>query len=175
MAPNVPKAREVPKSTKAQVDIFAQSTAKFTQQVEKRRKEMDEKRKKEEAKKKEDEDRKKIDQDLKKKIVCLVKGEKPEERSDPKEEAKQANAEQREVFKSWKEERIANGRKQPMLVERDCKRDVQIEKMKKLYDISETLKSNGIRGKDHDHYFKREELLLIMDYVEYKKKKGEPR
>lgn len=37
------------------VDIFAQSTAKFTQQVELRRKETEEKRKKEAQKKKEEE------------------------------------------------------------------------------------------------------------------------
>lgn len=36
--------------------------------------------------------------------------------------------------------------------------------MKKLYDISQTLKKNGIQGKEHDHYFKREELLLLEDY-----------
>ena len=42
-----------------------------------------------------------------------------------------------------------------MLVERVSKRDEKIDKMKKLYDISQTLKKNGIQGKDHDHYFKR--------------------
>ena len=42
--------------------------------------------------------------------------------------------------------------------------------MKKLYMISSTLKSNGIKGKDHDAYFKREELLLIQDYDALKDK-----
>lgn len=36
--------------------------------------------------------------------------------------------------------------------------------MKKLYQISQTLKSNGIKGKDHDVYFKRDELLMLQDY-----------
>jgi hypothetical protein len=48
-----------------------------------------------------------------------------------------------------------------MLRDRVTKRDEKIEKMKKLWEISETLKKNGIKGKDHDHYFKREELLLL--------------
>ena len=42
-----------------------------------------------------------------------------------------------------------------MLMDRVSKRDEKIEKMKKLWEISETLKKNGIRGKEHDHYFKR--------------------
>lgn len=36
--------------------------------------------------------------------------------------------------------------------------------MKKLYQISQTLKENGIKGKDHDTYFKREELLMLQDW-----------
>ena len=51
-----------------------------------------------------------------------------------------------------------------MLVERPLKRDEKIEKMRRLNQISETLKSNGIKGKDHDSYFKREELLLLQDW-----------
>ena len=42
--------------------------------------------------------------------------------------------------------------------------------MKKLHDISQTLINNGIKGKDHDHYFKREELLMLQDYKELKDK-----
>lgn len=42
-----------------------------------------------------------------------------------------------------------------MLVERPLKRDERLEKMKKLYQISQTLKGNGIKGKDHDSYFNR--------------------
>ena len=49
-------------------------------------------------------------------------------------------------------------------MDRVSKRDEKIEKMKKLHEISQTLLNNGIRGKDHDHYFKREELLLLEDY-----------
>ncbi len=30
--------------------------------------------------------------------------------------------------------------------------------MKKLAQISENLKKNGIKGKEHDQYFKRDEL-----------------
>lgn len=40
--------------------------------------------------------------------------------------------------------------------------------MKRLWDISETLKKNGIRGKEHDRYFKREELLMLQDYEQLK-------
>ena len=36
--------------------------------------------------------------------------------------------------------------------------------MKKLAQISKTLRENGIKGKDHDSYFKREELLLLQDW-----------
>ena len=56
------------------------------------------------------------------------------------------------------------------MVERPLKRDEKIEKMRKLYQISETLKSNGIRGKDHDQYFKRDELILLQDYEAIKHK-----
>lgn len=42
--------------------------------------------------------------------------------------------------------------------------------MKKLWEISQTLLKNGIRGKDHDHYFKREELIFIEDYKQLKDK-----
>ena len=37
--------------------------------------------------------------------------------------------------------------------------------MKKLLQISQTLKGNGIKGKDHDSYFNREELLMLQDAV----------
>ncbi len=36
--------------------------------------------------------------------------------------------------------------------------------MKKLYHISQTLKSNGIKDKEHDSYFKKDELILLQDY-----------
>lgn len=39
------------------------------------------------------------------------------------------------------------GRQQPLLIDRVSKRDEKIEKMKKLYEISVTLKKNGITGK----------------------------
>lgn len=52
-----------------------------------------------------------------------------------------------------------------MLVERPLKRDEKMEKMKKLLQISQTLKGNGIKGKDHDSYFNREELLMLQDAV----------
>ncbi len=44
--------------------------------------------------------------------------------------------------------------------------------MKKLFQISENLKKNGIKGKEHDQYFKRDELLLLKDY-EFLVQKGE--
>lgn len=43
-----------------------------------------------------------------------------------------------------------------MLVDRQTKRDERVEKMKRLWEISQTLKNNDIKGKEHDHYFKRE-------------------
>jgi hypothetical protein len=73
-------------------------------------------------------------------------------------------------YKSRKQEIIDKARKQPMLMERVSKRDEKIEKMKKLWEISQTLLKNGIRGKDHDHYFKREELIFIEDYKQLKDK-----
>ena len=73
-------------------------------------------------------------------------------------------------YKARKSEIIDRARKQPMLVERVSKRDEKIEKMKKLWQISETLKKNGIKGKEHDHYFKREEILLLEDYKQLKDK-----
>ena len=42
--------------------------------------------------------------------------------------------------------------------------------MKKLWEISQTLKKNGIKDKEHDHYFKREELLMLLDYAQLKDK-----
>jgi hypothetical protein len=44
--------------------------------------------------------------------------------------------------------------------------------MKKLFQISENIKKNGIKGKEHDQYFKRDELLLLKDY-EFLIQKGE--
>ena len=44
--------------------------------------------------------------------------------------------------------------------------------MKKLFQISENLKKNGIKGKEHDQYFKRDELLVLKDY-EFLVQKGE--
>lgn len=43
-----------------------------------------------------------------------------------------------------------------MLMDRVSKRDEKMERMKKLWEISQALTKNGIRGKEHDHYFKRE-------------------
>lgn len=63
--------------------------------------------------------------------------------------------EQMKTFQEWKKKCVEKGRSQPMLIERPLKRDEKIEKMKKLYQISQTLKGNGIKGKDHDSYFKR--------------------
>ncbi len=63
--------------------------------------------------------------------------------------------EQMKTFQEWKKKCVEKGRNQPMLIERPLKRDEKIEKMKKLYQISQTLKGNGIKGKDHDSYFKR--------------------
>jgi hypothetical protein len=79
---------------------------------------------------------------------------------------------QEEDFKARKAGWLANAAKQPLLVERPLKRDLQIEKMKKLFQISENLKKNGIKGKEHDQYFKRDELLLLKDY-EFLVQKGE--
>lgn len=63
--------------------------------------------------------------------------------------------EQMKSFQEWKKSCVEKGRQQPMLIERPLKRDEKIEKMKKLYQISQTLKTNGIKGKEHDTYFKR--------------------
>ncbi len=43
---------------------------------------------------------------------------------------------QDEAFKNRKAEWLANAAKQPLLVERPLKRDIKIEKMKKLNQIS---------------------------------------
>lgn len=71
---------------------------------------------------------------------------------------------QEQDFKNRKAEWLANASKQPLLVERPLKRDIRIEKMKKLHQISQNLKKNGIKGREHDQYFKRDELLLLQDY-----------
>ena len=155
---------------RSNIDIFAQSTAKFSQQVERRRQQMEEKRKKELKKKADDEERQKIDEDLKKRVQEAAKRDKQNKDKEIAEKNKEWNAQMIAAYKERKGEIIDRARKQPMLVERVSKRDEKIEKMKKLWQISETLKKNGIKGKDHDHYFKREEILLLEDYKQLKDK-----
>jgi hypothetical protein len=42
--------------------------------------------------------------------------------------------------------------------------------MRKLYQISQTLKGNGLKGKEHDSYFNKEELLMLQDWEQLKDK-----
>ena len=71
---------------------------------------------------------------------------------------------QQKAYDEMKKQLLEKARNQPLLIDRPLKRDEKIEKMKKLYMISQTLKGNGIKGKEHDTYFKKEELLLLQDY-----------
>lgn len=124
---------------------------------------------KEQKIKKEEEERQRIDEELKKKVQSLAKNKENKEK-ELLEKRKEELDDQRKKFKSWKKDRVEKGREQPLLVERPLKRDEKIEKMRKLYQISQTLKSNGIKGKDHDQYFKRDELILLQDYEALKHK-----
>lgn len=52
------------------------------------------------------------------------------------EQKRKEMKQQEEDFKNRKAEWLANASKQPLLVERPLKRDLRIQKMKKLYQIS---------------------------------------
>jgi hypothetical protein len=86
------------------------------------------------------------------------------------EEKNKEMEKQMKNFQDWKKNCIEKGRQQPMLIERPLKRDIKMEKMRKLHQISQTLKGNGIKGRDHDSYFNKEELLMLQDWEVLKDK-----
>lgn len=89
----------------------------------------------------------KVDEELKRKVQEAARRNKENNEKEVQERNKEESAKQMNEYKSRKQELIDKARKQPMLMERVSKRDEKIEKMKKLWEISQTLLKNGIKGK----------------------------